>query len=143
MPQLTQALKHQIFHDSPLATLLLRRAFRNRHRLGHAFFWHLKSEMHFPLIVERYGLLLESYLRGCGTHRKELLHQNQVIQALTAVSLKIKKTESANRLDVLHEELEKLTLPPLFQLPLDPRYEVKGIIISKSHKKNSIPKMFS
>ncbi len=31
------------------------RALRNRHRLGHSFFWALKAEMHIPKIVGRYG----------------------------------------------------------------------------------------
>lgn len=63
-------LQFELNHDSALATLLIQRAFRCRHRIGHSFFWLLKSEMHIPSIAERYGLMLESYLRGAGSHRK-------------------------------------------------------------------------
>ena len=34
-----------------------------------------QSEMHVQEISERYGLLLEAYLRGCGPHCSELGRQ--------------------------------------------------------------------
>lgn len=40
-------------------------------RIGHVFFWYLRSEMHVPEIAERYALLLESYLRGDTKERHE------------------------------------------------------------------------
>jgi hypothetical protein len=48
-----------------------------------------KAEMHLPIIAERYGLMLESYLRGAGTHRKELLTQVKVMDLLIDVALKV------------------------------------------------------
>lgn len=131
LPQLVQALKFELNHDSALATLLIQRAFRNRHRIGHAFFWALKSEMHLPSIAERYGLMLESYLRGCGTHRKELLTQVKVMDQLVEVALKVKKIPKETRKEVLQETLKGLKLPNVFQLPLDPRYQVNGLKIEK------------
>ena len=131
LPQLVQALKFELNHDSDLATLLIQRAFRNRHRIGHYFFWQLKAEMHSPAIAERYGLMLESYLRGCGSHRKELLTQVKVIDMLVAVALKIKAADASVRLDVLRESLSSLKLPSVFQLPLDPRLQVKGLVVEK------------
>jgi phosphatidylinositol-4,5-bisphosphate 3-kinase len=41
-------------------------------------YWYLKSEVHVPTIAERYELLLEAYLRGCGSHRAELKKQEDV-----------------------------------------------------------------
>merc|ERR1711969_304032 len=46
--QLTQVLKYEPFHDSPLAHFLLRRALRNVRLIGMRLFWHLRSEMHLP-----------------------------------------------------------------------------------------------
>ena len=40
--QLVQTLKYEPYLDSPLATMLLRRALLNR-KIGHFFFWHLKA----------------------------------------------------------------------------------------------------
>jgi hypothetical protein len=48
LPQLIQVLKYEQHHDSALARFLLERALRNRSRIGHSFFWHLRSEMHIP-----------------------------------------------------------------------------------------------
>ena len=130
LPQLVQVLKQQNFHDSPLACFLIKRAFRNRHRIGHALFWHLKSELHVPIIVERFSIILECYLRGCGTHRKEILKQHQVVDSLVSVAVRIKNVSNpAKRKVVLHEELKKIKFPGVFQLPLNPRYEVKGLQI--------------
>lgn len=71
-------LKYELYHDSALSRFLLRRALRSR-EVGHALYWYLKSEMHVPTITERYGLLLEAYLRGCGSHRQELKKQEEVL----------------------------------------------------------------
>jgi hypothetical protein len=131
LPQLVQALKFELNHDSALATLLVQRAFRCRHRIGHSFFWLLKSEMHIPSIAERYGLMLESYLRGCGSHRKELRDQVKAMDLLVEVAVKIKLIPSATRLKAQREMLAALQFPPVFQLPLDPRLQVSGLRIEK------------
>lgn len=47
--------------------------------------------MHVAEISERYGLLLEAYLRGCGENtRQELLKENEAIAKLLSVAMKIK-----------------------------------------------------
>jgi phosphatidylinositol-4,5-bisphosphate 3-kinase len=73
--QLAQLLKNESYHDSALARFLLRRAFLKPKLLGHTLFWLLKSEMHILHVRERYGLILEQYLRNSGRHRIELGHQ--------------------------------------------------------------------
>ena len=35
-------------------------------KIGHFFFWHLKSEMSSPVFSIRFGLLLEAFCRGLG-----------------------------------------------------------------------------
>lgn len=81
--QLVQVLKYEPYHDSALSRFLLRRALRNR-KIGHALFWYLRSEMHVPTISERFGLLLEAYLRGCGPHRTELKKQDDLLVITSA-----------------------------------------------------------
>lgn len=61
--QLVQVLKKEPYYDNDLSTFLLSRALMNK-RIGHFFFWHLKSEMYEPLHSLRCGILLESYCRG-------------------------------------------------------------------------------
>ena len=132
MPQLTQALKYEPYHFNALAEVLTERALQNRHRLGHSFFWALKAEMHLPKIAGRYGCLLESYLRGAGTHRRELEMQGQLVDQLVSIAKELKEIKDhEKRLTYLRTHLADLTLPERFQLPLDPRYEVGGLIIDK------------
>ena len=78
-PVTWQALKYEARHDSALARFLLRRALCSPHVLGHQFFWSLRAEMHLPDVSERFGLLLEEYLRCCGPHAAELSLQLQAV----------------------------------------------------------------
>ena len=67
--QLVQTLKFEPYLDNPLSHLLLRRSLLNK-KIGHFFFWHLKSEMSTPSLTVRFGLLLEAFCRGLGPHLK-------------------------------------------------------------------------
>ncbi|EGG24544.1 phosphatidylinositol-4,5-diphosphate 3-kinase [Cavenderia fasciculata] len=130
--QLSQVLKYEPYHKSELSSMLIERALSNRSRIGHSFFWFLKAEMHTPEIEERYGLLLEGYLRSCGSHRQELIKQNQVLKSLYQVAMAVKNTHgTSERKKVLQDGLSKIKFPDTFQLPLDPRWEAKGLIVDK------------
>eukprot|EP01102_Stenamoeba_stenopodia_P009928 TRINITY_DN2950_c0_g4_i1.p1 TRINITY_DN2950_c0_g4~~TRINITY_DN2950_c0_g4_i1.p1 ORF type:complete len:949 (+),score=178.17 TRINITY_DN2950_c0_g4_i1:889-3735(+) len=128
--QLTQVVKYEIHHDSPLARFLLRKAWQNR-KIGHALFWHLKAELHVPQVAERYCLLLEAYLRGCGDHRKELIKQGELVKQLVVVAEKVKNAGSAERKPLLKEGLKKIQITGSIQLPLERRMEVKGLLVDK------------
>lgn len=130
--QLTQVLKYEPYHDSALAEFLLRRALQNRNRIGFYFFWLLKAEVHIPEVSEKFSLLLETYLRGCGKqHREELMKQNSVLDALKFVAAKVKLAPDQERTSVLLQELSKIHFPSQFLLPLDPRVQVRGILLKK------------
>jgi len=109
---------------------LLKRAVVNR-RIGHSFFWYLRAEIHVTEISERYGLLLEAYLRGCGSHRAELNRQTHLLQDLVRVANMIKPIKDTDRKEVLKAECKKLAFPPKVQLPLNPSIEVNGIVLEK------------
>lgn len=53
LPQLVQALKYEIYHDSPLARFLIRRALGNV-RLMHMLFWFLKDKINDPQFGQRF-----------------------------------------------------------------------------------------
>uniref|UniRef100_A0AAJ7WKG1 phosphatidylinositol-4,5-bisphosphate 3-kinase n=1 Tax=Petromyzon marinus TaxID=7757 RepID=A0AAJ7WKG1_PETMA len=80
--QLVQVLKYEQYLDNPLARFLLRKALTNQ-RIGHFFFWHLKSEMHNKTVSQRFGLLLEAYCRACGMYLKHLNRQVEAMDKLT------------------------------------------------------------
>eukprot|EP01116_Phalansterium_solitarium_P018016 TRINITY_DN4609_c0_g1_i1.p1 TRINITY_DN4609_c0_g1~~TRINITY_DN4609_c0_g1_i1.p1 ORF type:complete len:1412 (-),score=535.42 TRINITY_DN4609_c0_g1_i1:565-4800(-) len=129
--QLVQVLKYESYHDSPLCRFLLRRALRSR-RVGHAFFWYLKSEIHVEEIKERFSLLLEAYLRGCAAHRTQLKRQVDMIGEFVKVAVSIKGPDrDSDKKELLVAGLKRLQFPPKLQLPLDPRIEVNGVIVEK------------
>lgn len=96
--QLVQTLKYEQYLDNPLSKLLLRRSLLNR-KIGHFFFWHLKSEMSSPSHIVRFGLLLEAFCRGLGPHLKHLNRQVDALDKLTKLtdSIKERASEPAER----------------------------------------------
>lgn len=81
-----QALKFEPYHDSALARFLLTRALLSK-RIGHYFFWFLRSEVENLHVSQRYSILLEAYLRGCGPSMiDELSRQTSAVSALQSLS---------------------------------------------------------
>lgn len=128
--QLVQVLKYEPYHDNALCRFLVRRALRNA-RIGHVLFWFLKGEMHVSEISERYGLVLEAYLRGVPNFRKELSKQTNMLSVLEETARDLKGQEPSKMLDFLQSSLKKLEFPEPLQLPLSPMFEVKELLISK------------
>ena len=132
MLQLIQALKFETFHDSALARFLLRRALSNPVLIGHIFFWYLKAETHVPVVQERFGILLELYLRNCGKHRISLGHQMLVMRKLGEIAEDvIQQPSKAERLERLRAGIRKIELPSTFRLPLNPDKICTGIVADK------------
>ncbi|XP_042324361.1 phosphatidylinositol 4,5-bisphosphate 3-kinase catalytic subunit gamma isoform isoform X1 [Sceloporus undulatus] len=139
--QLVQAVKFEPYHDSALARFLLKRGLRNK-RIGHFLFWFLRSEiaqsMHYQ---QRFAVILEAYLRGCGKAMlQDFLKQVQVIELLQKVTMEIKSL-SAEKYDVtpqvitqLKQKLEKLQdnkFPECFRVPYDPGLKAGALVIEK------------
>jgi phosphatidylinositol-4,5-bisphosphate 3-kinase catalytic subunit alpha/beta/delta len=137
--QLTQALKFEPYHDSALAHFLIKRAFLDQTRVGHFFFWQLKSELTAPAVSERFSLLLESYLKSCGrATREQLQFQNDVLGKLNRIAVDIKAMRRGlggasldDRRAKLQAMLKETQWPRNFLLPLDPRIECSGFIVDK------------
>ncbi|CAL8242415.1 unnamed protein product [Merluccius merluccius] len=139
--QLVQAVKFEPYHDSALVRFLLKRALRSK-RIGHFLFWFLRSEivqsMHYQ---QRYAVLLEAYLRGCGD---AMLHdfrkQVEMTEALQKVTREI-KAMSADKYDVssqvvfqLRQKLEAVQssgLPQTFRVPYDPGLRAGALMIEQ------------
>ncbi|XP_039617126.1 phosphatidylinositol 4,5-bisphosphate 3-kinase catalytic subunit gamma isoform [Polypterus senegalus] len=139
--QLVQAVKFEPYHDSSLARFLLKRALRSK-RIGHLLFWFLRSEiaqsMHYQ---QRYAVILEAYLRGCGEAMlQDFKKQVEVTKALQKVAKEI-KTVSAEKYDVsaqvvyqLRQKLEKLQstgFPDNFKVPYDPGVRAGQLVIEQ------------
>jgi Phosphatidylinositol 3- and 4-kinase/Phosphoinositide 3-kinase family, accessory domain (PIK domain)/PI3-kinase family, ras-binding domain/Phosphoinositide 3-kinase C2 len=140
--QLTQCLKFEPYHDSPLARFMIERSLRNPYQVGHHFFWHLKAELASPDFCERYAVILEEYLSHAGQHTRELRKQNQAVLKLQRVAelvLKLKlehKRTDSQCMEEYYAELDKLnrrffsTLGH-FQMPLNPKWEATTLIVEK------------
>ncbi|KAM3832409.1 phosphatidylinositol 4,5-bisphosphate 3-kinase catalytic subunit gamma isoform [Vipera latastei] len=139
--QLVQAVKFEPYHDSALARFLLKRGLRNK-RIGHFLFWFLRSEiaqsMHYQ---QRFAVILEAYLRGCGKAMlKDFLKQVQVTELLHKVTREI-KVASAEKYDVtpqviaqLKQKLERLqdnNFPECFRVPYDPGLKAGALMIER------------
>lgn len=129
--QLVQVLKYENRHNSDLCRFLLRRALSSPHLVGHQFFWCLKAEMHLPEVSERFGLILQEYLRCCGPHRLDLAKQCQIERMLVASAELVKTVPKRDRKAALQQELRNLQFPPHFTLPLSPKFESSGLRIEK------------
>ncbi|KAF0701276.1 Aste57867_8205 [Aphanomyces stellatus] len=143
IPQLVQALKYENHHASALALQLIERGLRNPNQIGFDLFWAMKVEAENEQYRERYGTLLNTFLDVSSSKMREILHLQaslfgstgkleaicQYVKQLKATTRKVLdeiKGEMRKKLDELNE-----TLPPSFQLPIDPRVEVGKLIVSK------------
>lgn len=123
MLQLVQTLKYEPYLDNPLARLLLRRVLLNR-KLGHFFFWHVKSELQNPSFFLKLGLILEAYCRGLGPYLKDLIRMVEALDKLTTLTDSIKKERpqdsSKDRLKFLVEQLKQADYTETLQNILSP-----------------------
>jgi phosphatidylinositol-4,5-bisphosphate 3-kinase len=141
MLQLTQCLKHEPYHDSPLARFLMERSLKSPYVIGHYFFWHLKAELHNPMWTERFALLLEEFLSHCGRYAQELRKQNGAVLKLQKVAEMIVKMKRNGKTDdeamaAYVDELKRLNkdfFEPAgkFAIPFNPKLEAKRLIIHK------------
>ena len=94
---------------SQLSRLLLRRALLYR-KIGHFFFWHLRSELQSQSLTVRFGLLLEAFCRGLGPYLVELNKQVEALDKLTMLtdSMKERPQDTAkDRLKFLSEQMRQ------------------------------------
>jgi len=95
MSQLVQAIKHQNFYDSALSRFLLKRSLNNQ-RLGHSFFWSMRSELKEDMSTLNQALLLEAYLLAAPEHLQVLLRQRKFLSALKSINDTITLKEQTN-----------------------------------------------
>ncbi|ETO33864.1 hypothetical protein RFI_03235 [Reticulomyxa filosa] len=135
--QLVQCLKYESHHDSALSRFLIRRGLRNPYQIGHYLFWHLKAEYHDLEVCERFGVIMEEYLKHAGEHSRQLFIQSTTLKRFELIAEKVFKAKHTQPPEqckkLLRKELGKLNkdLPDLIQIPLNPRWSAKKIKIDK------------
>ncbi|KAJ8393453.1 hypothetical protein AAFF_G00059260 [Aldrovandia affinis] len=136
--QLVQTLKVESYHDSFLARFLIQRALRSK-RVGHFFFWYLRSEVTGCLYFrQRLAVVLEAYLLGCGQAMLDsFVRQVQLVESLHKVASDIKrlfpdKTDlPPSAANMLQDMLRASNLPADFQVPFDPRVRAGPILLER------------
>ncbi|KAK5876708.1 hypothetical protein CesoFtcFv8_026037 [Champsocephalus esox] len=139
--QLVQAVKFEPYHDSALVRFLLKKALRSK-RIGHFLFWFLRSEiaqsMHYQ---QRYAVLLEAFLRGCGEEMlQDFRKQVEMTEALQKVTREM-KAMYADKYDItaqvvfqLRQKLETLQSAgslKSFRVPYDPGLRAGALLIEQ------------
>jgi phosphatidylinositol-4,5-bisphosphate 3-kinase len=98
--------------------------------VGHFFFWYLKSEIHLPEAAVRFGMLLEAYCRGCGSHMPDLRAQVDVLKEIETVADQLKDRTIKDKKEFASDRLASLALGP-FQLPLEPSIRLGAVEVKK------------
>jgi hypothetical protein len=140
--QMTQCLKFESYHNSPLSRFLIERSLKSPFIVGHHFFWHLKAELHNSQVCERYACILEEYLSHAGRETIELRKQLNCVLRLQRVSEMVQRLKrelhypDADCMAEYTKELEKLNeefFKPMgkFQIPLNPKQEATTLIVDK------------
>ncbi|XP_007440306.1 phosphatidylinositol 4,5-bisphosphate 3-kinase catalytic subunit alpha isoform-like isoform X1 [Python bivittatus] len=131
--QLVQVLKYEQYLDNPLARFLTMKALTNQ-RIGHFYFWHLKSEMHSKPISQRFGLMLEAFCRGCGMYLKHLNRQVEAMEKLINLTdiLKQEKKDETQKMQMkfLVEQMRRPDYMEALQgfiCPLNPVHQLGNL----------------
>ena len=150
LPQLVQALKFEHHHASPLARTLMERALASPNQVGLRLYWALRVEASHPnpQFFERYGAFISEYLKLCGERQRAVVMEQDKLWsqhgafARIARQIQATKATKARTKEILHKELRALQeqLPTTFQLPLNPRTEVRRLVIEECKVMSSAKK---
>lgn len=67
-------------------------------------------------------MLLEAYLRGCGTFREELLKQTILTEQLISLANTVINTNNdIKRKTIISRELLSMNIAPYFQITINPK----------------------
>ena len=129
MLQLVQSLKYEAHHDSTLSRFLIQRALFDCRLIGNSFFWNVQAELTHPVMSDRYTLLMESFLRGCGAnYRSEFIAQMDLVKHLKNIAKTIQQTPAPKRTETLKKLLTTYNIPTSFIMPSNPQYFLLSII---------------
>ncbi|OHS93043.1 Phosphatidylinositol 3- and 4-kinase family protein [Tritrichomonas foetus] len=142
MLQIVQALKYELYDDNPLVAFLFRRGLAEPKFLGHQLFWQLISEAHLSHIQKRFSSIVMNFLYGIGSYRDELLTGYNFTKQLVELNNQLCLLSHSEATEKFRDELQKLSIPHEFHLPMDPRLVVESFIIPKCKVMNSKKKPF-
>ncbi|OHT11196.1 Phosphatidylinositol 3- and 4-kinase family protein [Tritrichomonas foetus] len=140
--QLVQALKAELYDDSPLVEFLFRRGLAEPKFLGHQLFWQLMSEAHISHIRQRFSTIVVNFLYGLGNYSDELVKGYLFTKELVKTNQLLSNLKYNEAQEFFSEALSKIKCPEQFHLPINPRLIVSGFVLEKCRVMNSKKKPF-
>jgi phosphatidylinositol-4,5-bisphosphate 3-kinase len=137
--QLVQVLEFEPYLDNHLTQFLLRRALLSQ-RIGHFFFWYLRSAMHLTTVRLRFGLILEAYCRSCGLYLQSLCKQVEAVEKLIKLSDMLKEEREDGQQRVLRSQLKSadyMEALQSFPSPLNYSHILGDLMIEQCDVKSS------
>lgn len=140
--QIVECLKLEPYIDSTLCNFILDRSLSNS-RIGHFFFWQLKSESCEPENYERFSTILKAYFNGAPHAISDFTKQVEFIsklRTLTELMIQQNDMDTETRKQLLRKCLSiKAYSDVLSNLtnPLEPRIKVGAIKVDKCDVKES------
>ncbi|ELU18517.1 hypothetical protein CAPTEDRAFT_18019 [Capitella teleta] len=133
--QLVQVLKYELYLECDLVEFLLNRALNNQ-KIGHNFFWLLRSEMHVPSVSVRFGLILEAYCRGSQNHLRSLSRQVEALSRMASINQNIKNYKGArdkgrDRLQSVISQDSNMKAFSDIQSALNPSFKMKKPVVEQ------------
>ncbi|XP_064634199.1 phosphatidylinositol 4-phosphate 3-kinase C2 domain-containing subunit alpha-like isoform X2 [Lineus longissimus] len=131
LPQLLQALKYELYHQSPLSQFLLEMAMTNV-RIAHQLYWLFKEASLDVRCCWRFHLMKTALMSMVGNgFKEEIEREEHLTKGLTTAAICVKAAKDAKdrdmtllrELGLLFEEFEDQSIG----LPLDPSLVITGI----------------
>ena len=135
--QIVQALKYEVYDDSPLARFLVKRGLLEPKFFGHQVFWQLISEAHLSHVRQRFSGILINFMYGTGSYSEELHQGYKFTQQLVDLNNELSKYNHEEATEKLRDALRRVEIPKEFHLPMDPRLIVESFVIEKCQVMNS------
>ncbi|CAG0901150.1 unnamed protein product, partial [Darwinula stevensoni] len=135
------SLRQELYLHNSLADFLLDRALKNK-RIGHFFFWLLRSEMGNPHLKIVFGLYLEVYCRGSADHMNDLSGLANAVTECQRVNLQFCSCkEPREKLRFLLQDILSqgscLSRLSSFLNPLEPSARCEKLLVQKCKVMNS------
>jgi hypothetical protein len=129
MPQLIQCLKLEMYFSSPLCVFLLTRGLQDL-SIGHAFYWHLSSELEDVYCFGLFDALKRCYLETLKTeYRKHLLSTERYFERLLTVA---SIAQQGAHLQRIHNYLRELDFPKKgLRLPTCYKRKVSRLLVEE------------
>ena len=131
---LINIIKFEPFFDNALTRFLLRRSICNPEKVGHAFYWLLKSDLLANPSLHRFEIILKYLLTSIGPYKNLLLQQEKFLNDLEDVVTSVNEPSDnsiTQRTATMREKLVEIAIPYALSLPINSDIKISRILVNK------------